>query len=540
MEWNQVLVFGVCIMSLALAVGIFRVQGLRPWGWYLVLTGVTALTLLASHYAPQLGGWLGAAAWLVLVALPLWLARWEMLLLLRQRFTLARRVSQVARWLHPLDGWWHVPPVLEVLEFAQARGEQAAEAKLATIHVPQTAVALAAIIQFFRLDARWEALAAWVDRHPQRTAILGDFTVAFHYLRALGELGRLPEAITAYDELIAKFSPAGQPVGRLHLRMLLLALTGQTAAIEELLRTALAGIDPPTRTLWIAAAYQAAGDIATADEKLSPLCQAKDRLVARAAERRKALPLPRADLSALDARQQATLATIVEPPPHERHHSSLHYPLPGVPCVTITLIAVQVLVFVALDHYLNWQTLWRWNFARFTWSGGGSEDIAWLTANGALLVPWVDLRFSAWRIFTAGFLHYGSLHLCVNLLALWLFGRYLERLLGHAKLLGGFLLTGWFAMTTVLVLGTYLGETASVVGSSGSVMGLVGISLAISLRSYRLRGSQLALQQVLMIFALLVVEVIFDFSHPQISVTAHLAGLAMGVLLGLVARVELR
>jgi hypothetical protein len=54
--------------------------------------------------------------------------------------------------------------------------------------------------------------------------------------------------------------------------------------------------------------------------------------------------------------------------------------------------------------------------------------------NGALFGPAVA-DGDWWRLITAAFLHYGPIHLAMNMIALWLFGPALEAALGSARFL---------------------------------------------------------------------------------------------------------
>ena len=63
-------------------------------------------------------------------------------------------------------------------------------------------------------------------------------------------------------------------------------------------------------------------------------------------------------------------------------------------------------------------------------SGAGGE----IFENGVLYGPLVA-EGEWWRLFTAAFLHYGFIHLAMNMLVLWLFGPTLEAALGSARFL---------------------------------------------------------------------------------------------------------
>ena len=172
------------------------------------------------------------------------------------------------------------------------------------------------------------------------------------------------------------------------------------------------------------------------------------------------------------------------------------------PVATYALIAVNVVVFL------------------LTVAAAGS-----VTANYASslfgdfsLVPVAVAQGEWWRLVGSGFLHYGALHLGVNMLALWILGRDLETTLGRSRFLAvyGVALLGGSA--SVLLLENPGTQTA---GASGAVFGLMG---AIAVVLLKLRRSP---RPVLTIIGL---NVVISIAVPGISLFAHLGGLVTGAL----------
>ncbi len=81
-----------------------------------------------------------------------------------------------------------------------------------------------------------------------------------------------------------------------------------------------------------------------------------------------------------------------------------------------------------------------------------------------------DLRVL--QFVTYQFLHGGFIHLCGNLLFLWIFGRNIERVLGPGLFLLGYLVLGSFAGFTHLVT-----SNQAAIGASGAISGLLGLYL---------------------------------------------------------------
>jgi rhomboid protease GluP len=77
----------------------------------------------------------------------------------------------------------------------------------------------------------------------------------------------------------------------------------------------------------------------------------------------------------------------------------------------------------------------------------------------------------------------------------------------------------------------HLIEPAQLVGASGSVMGVVGAWAGFLLRH---RHAPQAKQQLANIAVIVVIQIAFDLSTPQVSMAAHMCGLIAGFFLGLV------
>lgn len=79
-----------------------------------------------------------------------------------------------------------------------------------------------------------------------------------------------------------------------------------------------------------------------------------------------------------------------------------------------------------------------------------------------------------WRLGTAMFLHFGALHLAMNMLALWDAGRLVERLYGHARFCALYAFAGLGGNLSSLFL---RGEDAVSAGASGAIFGTYGALL---------------------------------------------------------------
>ena len=123
-----------------------------------------------------------------------------------------------------------------------------------------------------------------------------------------------------------------------------------------------------------------------------------------------------------------------------------------------------------------------------------------------------------YRLFTSMFLHYGLIHLLMNMWALWVLGRALEAMLGPARFLALYLVSGLGGSVAVFLFANPHSFTA---GASGAIFGLFG-ALVVLLRKMRL--------SIAGVLPVLIVNLIFTISVPGIAIAGHLGGLVTGSL----------
>src|SRR5712691_298313 len=133
-----------------------------------------------------------------------------------------------------------------------------------------------------------------------------------------------------------------------------------------------------------------------------------------------------------------------------------------------------------------------------------------------------------WRLITAAFLHYGPLHLGLNMLALWWLGSPVEAALGRVRYVLLYFAAGLAGSTGALLLT----PNAFTVGASGAIFGILGALLVLE---YQVTGS-LAGQAM----TLIVINLAFSAGFSSnISLGGHVGGLIAGIL-GTVAFVAFR
>ena len=151
---------------------------------------------------------------------------------------------------------------------------------------------------------------------------------------------------------------------------------------------------------------------------------------------------------------------------------------------------------------------------------------------GALEPYAVVVNGEYWRLFTALFLHYDIVHLLFNLFALYVLGPPLERAIGSLRFCACYLISGLGSSAGVVAL-TVAGlvHAAQLIGASGCVMGIVGAWAGFLLRHRHVLDARRRLSNILLI---VVIQIAFDLSTPQVSMSAHLCGLLTGFVVGLV------
>jgi membrane associated rhomboid family serine protease len=165
-------------------------------------------------------------------------------------------------------------------------------------------------------------------------------------------------------------------------------------------------------------------------------------------------------------------------------------------------------------------------------SQGDLNDPQILHRLGALDWEDVVVGHEYWRLVSALFIHAGLLHLGFNLFALYVLGPALERMIGALRFTVCYLLSGLGSTVGVIGL-TSLGlvRPAELVGASGCIMGIVGSWAGFLLWHQHMPRAKERLLNIVMI---VVIQIFFDLSTPQVSMSAHLCGLLTGFVAALV------
>lgn len=132
-----------------------------------------------------------------------------------------------------------------------------------------------------------------------------------------------------------------------------------------------------------------------------------------------------------------------------------------------------------------------------------------------------------WRFITPVFLHANLLHIGLNMLNFAVLGVILERVMGHARFLLVYILTGVISIITSFVFSP---QEISV-GASGAIFGIVGAyTMFVLLHRRAFRGG--GIPSLIWIVLVIGVNLGIGFVIPNVDNFAHLGGLLSGCLLG--------
>jgi membrane associated rhomboid family serine protease len=126
-----------------------------------------------------------------------------------------------------------------------------------------------------------------------------------------------------------------------------------------------------------------------------------------------------------------------------------------------------------------------------------------------------------WRLLTATFLHYGPLHLGMNMLVLWFIGPPLEEYFGHGRYLLVYIVSGLAGSAGALIWS----PNALTVGASGAIWGIMGAALILEARRIWVFGGQA--------MGLVVFNLLITFLIPGVSIGGHIGGFVGGALCAL-------
>ena len=183
-----------------------------------------------------------------------------------------------------------------------------------------------------------------------------------------------------------------------------------------------------------------------------------------------------------------------------------------IACVNLAIMAANAAVFLFLE------------------TRGSTEDSRFMIASGALFWPAVIGNGEYWRLLTAVFMHFGMEHLANNMLLLFVLGDNLERALGKVKYAIFYLSCGVGANMVSMAVEIWQGENVVSAGASGAIFGVIGgLLYAVIVNRGRLEDLNARQMAILAAFSLY-----HGFTSRGVNNVAHVAGLVMGVVMGII------
>lgn len=188
--------------------------------------------------------------------------------------------------------------------------------------------------------------------------------------------------------------------------------------------------------------------------------------------------------------------------------------------VTYTLMGLNLALFLVMVLLDN-RTLGG-NVTEAHWQLGLDKEILQGTVPNWQLTAYIP-EHQWYRLVTSGFIHFGVLHIAMNMLLLFQLGNLLERAIGGGKLLamyGASLLAGSF--------GVLLLDSASITGgASGAVFGLMaGAAVGMHRRGINIFSTGIG--------TTLLLNLVLTFTLSFVSKGGHLGGAIGGAICGLV------
>jgi membrane associated rhomboid family serine protease len=136
-----------------------------------------------------------------------------------------------------------------------------------------------------------------------------------------------------------------------------------------------------------------------------------------------------------------------------------------------------------------------------------------------------------WGLFTSMFVHDGLFHLFANMITLYFFGSFLNRLIGNGRFLLIYLGGGIVGGVFFVLLGTLLNPDTSAlaVGASGAVFALGG---ALTVMMPRLKVFIFPIPVPIPLWVAVIGGFVIISFLPYIAWEAHLGGLLFGLVVG--------
>lgn len=432
----------------------------------------------------------------------------------RTQWSLALRLAQLRHLFAPTQEARVQIEHIERLQKAHlgnvADLERDLAAEIARSPEPQRRLLQETLVELLAFSGQWERCLETFSRmqaNPEDMEISRP-TLAVALIRASLEMRDAKRAWRFYEEL-RRFEPADPTVvsALLSAEIMFLAFHGASETLERTLYPAHRAhpvFSVASKRYWLGLAHLQEGNTEKASKYLDfpKKIEAENPVLGKLA--RQHLEEGPAPLELPSPAHEAELRQMAQRVP--RMFLQIRGPKP--PVATGLFLAVMLLAFAAQEFL------------------GGTGDLWALFRLGA------NFRHLAmdepFRLVLAMFLHAGVLHLLLNGLMLFLFGRMLEAHFGFLRTISIFVISGVAGNAASALI---YREGVSI-GASSAVFGMLGATLMLFVVARDMWHPLFRKKQIYNLVFLLLLNFVLGFSMPMIDNAAHVGGFLGGSFLG--------
>lgn len=132
-----------------------------------------------------------------------------------------------------------------------------------------------------------------------------------------------------------------------------------------------------------------------------------------------------------------------------------------------------------------------------------------------------------WRLLTSMFVHFGIIHIGLNMWCLWNLGRAAEQLMGRVSYVLAYFVSGIFSS----IASVYWHPMAASAGASGAIFGMAGV-LVTYVKLNKVPAHMTINKKMLSSLGTFIAYNLLFGALPGISNAAHIGGLVMGLAMG--------
>lgn len=517
------------IACLSGCVNLFYALKTRAWDWVGISIFLLLLSGAGSLWWWEWAGYVAGGFWLVFIIIPTLVGKVISQKSMRQQYDQALRWSYVLYWMHPTPNFRNNIITCKSMLALQQGDFDESKRLLESIVSKETSPGQYSTYMLYYQHGHWQELLSWLTEHYPPEKLRRDGSMVLILIRTLGEIGQPGRMIDTYQQYKPILQSRIYRSIRANCLLFLLAFCGEKAGVGKVIAGTLRDYNDTIQKYWLATADFVNGDETTYRNTLTQL---RDTTSDMAMKHRIQLRLEQPGLVPIEGlltpSQQAIVQEMVDELQQAHAYRAPVSQSSKRATATWVLIVLNLLFFIA-----EWP--------------GGSEDPHNLYNLGAILLPFSLDKGEWWRIITANFLHFGPVHLILNMIALQYFGKFTESVLGSVRFLAVYLLCGlgsvalygWGITELVHALPSATLEEWSIpsvqilVGASGGVMGLVGSHGGIALKRYLSQHyTRLSKRHLLSIGLIFGLQSIFDFITPHVAFLVHFMGFLIGILTG--------